>query len=113
MGQKRFFANLVAQFGSRPRITEKPTRLLLASGHASFLNTGNQLGSGHAHRFADSEKEIDRGRLLVVFELADVGAVDLRRKGEFLLRQFRFVTGLPNFVAKHPGNLFRDCQRVC
>lgn len=79
-GPKMIRSNFVAQSGPRPRLTVKPSPLLLASGHACFLNTSNQFGSGNAHRFTDSEKEINRGRLFVVFELADVTAVDLRRR---------------------------------
>ena len=47
-----------------------------------------------ADRVANSEQHIQRRRLLVVLQLADVGPVDASREGELLLSQAGRLAGI-------------------
>jgi hypothetical protein len=55
--------------------------LLLGFGLSASLDTGEKPGCGDAQGIAEAEENVHRGRLLVVFQEADVGTVNARRKG--------------------------------
>src|SRR5215469_4380138 len=51
----------------------------------AFLNTGDQPRYADIQRLADPEQHVQRGRLAVVFQKADVAAVHARLEGQLLL----------------------------
>ena len=69
------------------------------------LHAGDQRGGGHAQGIGEPEERIERRRHLVVFQPADVGAVNLGVEGQLLLRHAGFQPGLFQNIAKHAGQL--------
>ena len=52
-----------------------------------FFHLSEQLRSGDSKRLAETHEHIDRRRLLVIFQHADVRTIYVGRKGQFFLRQ--------------------------
>ncbi len=82
-------------------------RLLLATGPCRPFDTSNDFRGGNAQCLTDAEQNFDRGRLLVVLKLTDVGAVDLCRKGKLFLRHFGIKASFAKFMTEHPRKVCR------
>jgi hypothetical protein len=57
------------------------------------------------HRSANAEQRLDRARLLVVFELGNVSAVESSPKRELFLRSARFLSRLSENVPQHGASV--------
>lgn len=70
------------------------------------LGAGEKLRGWNPQHLADAGKHIHGRRLVVIFEKAEVGAVDPRRNGNLFLRQIGSFTGFFQLGAEiHPGRV--------
>ena len=67
-----------------------------------FFNAANQDMGLDFERPAEPEEHFKGRRLLVVFQHADVGRMQVGLERQRLLRQMGLKSGIPQFLSKHP-----------
>ena len=72
---------------------------------SSPLHAADQSSNRHPQGVTKAEEDIHRRRFLVVFQLRDVGAVEVRLKRKLFLREPRRLTCLPKFSPQHASTV--------
>lgn len=80
---------------------------------SSRINTGEEFGGRDPQGIANPEQDVHGRRLVIVFQVTDVGTVQLRLKGKLFLSQSCSDSGFFEFISQHGPNLRSGCRQVC